>query len=70
MAFDGPAGLPCKTAEPFHAWPLAFMETIGDEQPSMRREKRVASLQKCCQLLGGVQETAACKSIADNDIIC
>ena len=69
MAFDGPAGLPCDGAKPFHAWPLPFVEAVGDEHPSMWREKRIAGLQKRCQLRGGVEKTTACKSVADNDIV-
>ena len=69
MAFDGPAGLPCKTTKPFHARPFPFVEAIGDEHPSMRRKKRVAGLQKFRQLQGRVEKTTACKSITDNDIV-
>ena len=69
MAFDRPAGLTRETTEPFHAWPLSFVEAVGGEHPPMGGEKRVASLQKRRQLRGGVEEASACKSIADNDIV-
>ena len=69
MAFDGPAGLPCDGAKPFHARPFPFVEAVGGEHPPMGGEKRVAGLQKRRQLRGGVEEASACKSIADNDIV-
>ena len=69
MAFDGPAGLPCDGAKPFHARPFPFVEAVGGEYPPMGGEKRVAGLQKRRQLRGGVEEASACKSIADNDIV-
>ena len=69
MAFDRPAGLPRDGAKPFHARPFPFVEAVGDEQPPMGGEKRVACLKKCRQLRGCVEKTPACQSVADNDIV-
>ena len=69
MSFDLPARVVGNGSKPFHAWPLPFVEAVGDEHPSMWREKRIAGLQKRCQLRGGVEKTTACKSVTDNDIV-
>ena len=69
MAFNLPAETAGDGAKPFDARPFPFMEAVGDEQSSLRGEKRVAGLQKFRQLHGRVEETSACKTIADNDIV-
>ena len=69
MAFNLPAGVIGDGPKPFNARPFPFVETVGDEQPALRSEKRVAGRQKSRQLRGGVEKTTACKSITDNDII-
>lgn len=69
MAFDLPTGMVGNGPKPFNARPLSFVETVGDEQLALRGEKRAAGLQKFRQLWGHVEETSACKSIADYDIV-
>ena len=69
MAFDGPAGLPCDGAKPFHAKPFPFVEAVGGEHPPMGGEKLSARFQKSRQFVVCIEKSTACKSIADNDII-
>ena len=69
MAFDLPARVVGDEPKPFNARPFPFVETVGNEQSALRGEKRAAGLKKFRQLRCRVEETSACKSIADNDIV-